>query len=223
MKPVYPVLLLLLLLAFCTNATAQSTKKNFALEPYAQARIIAKLNLLSLIDPETPTLQPGIEVKFNNRLSGEFSVGLPLGYGSEESDSTYFRFYKLKAELRYFPFERRAVYFASELSYVSRERDEFGGIFVGKDREIYGYDYAQIDKSIFALAFKAGAVLPFRKNSRWLMDFFMGAGPRFANTEIKAVNIKPDHPGWMFWNRDKEGSSAGLHLTMGFKISRILF
>jgi hypothetical protein len=220
MKPLFPVLLLL---AFCTNATAQLTKKNFDLEPYAQARIIAKLNLLSLIDPEAPTLQPGMEVKFNKRLSGEFAIGIPLGYGSEETDSTYFRFYKLKAEIRYFPFERRAFYLASELSYVSRERDEYNGIFVAKDREVYGYDYAQIDKNIFAVAFKAGAVLPFRKNSRWLMDFFAGAGPRFVKTEIKAINVRPDAPGWMFWNRDRQGSSAGLHLTVGFKIARILF
>ena len=178
MKPLFPVLLLL---AFCLNAAAQSTKQidtakqrdrkaklDASYQPYAEGRMTAKINFLSLIDPETPTIQTGIEYRFSKRVSGEFTYGIPVKIHGDvrPTDSTYYRYSKFRIEIRYFPFERKAFYLAPEATFISKERSKYDGSYYGKDGEDYTYDYAEIDKSIVAGALKFGLVTPFRKNNR---------------------------------------------------------
>lgn len=226
MKPLYPVLLLL----WCFSAAAQTETKSKtnkrqsrALIPY-EARLAAKVNFISLLDPETPTIQPGMEIRFNNRMSGEFSVGIPVRIHSDvrQTDSTYNRYFKIRAELRLFPFDRKNFYFAPEIAYISKERSRYDGSYRGKDGKDYGYDYAEIDKSIIAGAFKFGITVPVRKNPNWVFDWFMGVGPRFANTTIKVRNLQPDRAAWMLFNSDRDGSTGGVHFTTGVKIGYIL-
>ena len=243
MKPLYPVLLLM---AFSFNAAAQSTKEqekaakkaayslkraqarvrdSIALLPHSQGRMSAKLNLFNLFDPEAPTIQPGIEWRFSKRLSGEFGVGIPTRiHGNvRNTDSTYNRYYKLKLELRYFPLERRSFYLAPELTYISKERSKYNGTFIAKDGDVYRYDFAETDKSIFAFVIKAGLVAPLRKNHRWFFDAFFGAGPRFINFKVKALNMEPGFRGWFELVPDHEGTSTRVHISAAVKVGYVIF
>lgn len=187
--------------------------------------MIGKVNFFSLFDPEAPTIQPAIEFRISKRVSAEIAYGIPVPiHGNVRStDTTYYRYYKFRFEVRYFPFERKAFYFAPEVTYVSKERSKFDGSYYSNDSETYQYDFAEIDKSIIAGAFKMGIVGPFRKNNRWLIDGFIGFGPRFMRMKIKAVNPQPGGRGWMNWTSDREGSTTAFHFTMGAKIGYVIF
>jgi len=210
MKLVY-----LLLLFVGLRSSAQS---------YADAKWIAKINLLSWLDPTTPALQPGIEYQLNKRSSIEFTIGIPTKTWQElkNTDSTYNKYFKLKAEIKYFPGDKRSFYIGPELSYISRKKSKFNDSFEGDDGKDYSYDYARLDKSVVAMAFKIGFVLPSASNSRWLFDTWFGAGPRFVFTNVDAVNTQPGGRGFMFWKSDREGSTTAVHVTLGLKLGYIL-
>jgi hypothetical protein len=125
--------------------------------------------------------------------------------------------------MRFFPFERKAFYLAPELTYVSKERSRYNGTFYAKDNDSYIYDFAEIDKSIIAGALKLGVVSPFRRNNRWIIDGFIGFGPRVRKVKINAVNPQPGQVGWLNWSTDREGSTTGFHITTGIKFGYVIF
>jgi hypothetical protein len=218
MKLPYPIMLLFIYLGAATTINAQSR-----LQPYSDARWVAKINTLSWLDPETPTLQPGIEYQFKKRLSGEFTIGIPTRIYSHirPTDSTYNKYFKLKAELKFFPGERRSFYIGPELTYISRKRSRYGEVFTGKDGKSYAYDYARLKKSIFALSMKFGFVLP--NSGRWLFDTYFGAGPRFMYETVDAVNkTTQGQKDVLFWRSDREGFTTTIHVTMGLKVGYII-
>jgi hypothetical protein len=70
---------------FCTPAFAQSQKQlerkariDSSYQRYAQSKLTVKLNLLSLFDPETPTVQTGAEYRISNKVSAELTFGIPV-------------------------------------------------------------------------------------------------------------------------------------------------
>lgn len=219
MKPLYP--LLLLLLAATASTQAQSSR---ALQPYSDGKWVVKFNLLSWLDPETPTLQPGIEYRLNKRSSVEFTVGIPTRIYdyTKPTDTTYNRYFKMKSELKYFPGEKRSFYIGPEVSFISKKKSRYNASFEGDDGKTYGYDYAQIEKSIVTLAFKFGFVMPLKGNNRWLLDTYFGAGPRFGFMNVDAVNVQPGGHGPLFWQTDREGFTTSIHVTMGLRLAYIL-
>ena len=195
-----------------------------AIETTAQGQWVAKINTLSWLDPGTPTLQPGIEYRLNKRTSLEFTIGIPTKTYDElkNTDSTYNRYFKLKAEMKYFPGEKRSFYLGPEGTYVRRKRSKFDGTLIGDDGKTYGYDYAETEKSIFALAFKIGFLLPFQRNSPWLFDTWFGAGPRFMYMNADVVNRQLGGHGPLFWQSDREGFTTSIHVTFGLKIGYVI-
>ena len=192
---------------------------------YEQAKFIGKVNFLSILDPEAPTIQPSVEIAFSKRVSAEFAFGIPVKiHGNvRNTDSTYYRYYKFKAEIRYFPSKRKDFFIGPEISYISKERSDFNDFFYARDGHTYEYDFAEIDKSIVALAFKVGVVTPFRKNNRWLLEISAGAGTRFIHMKINTVNRRPGGPRFFPITSDYEGSRNAVHGTMAIKIGYVIF
>lgn len=228
-----------MLLACCLHVTAQSKKQIDSAKQrerkaridatylqYEAAKMTGKINLLSLMDPEAPTIQTGVEFAISKRVSAEVTYGIPVPiHGNvRNTDTTYYRYYKFRAEMRFFPFERKAWYFAPEITYTSKEYSKFDGSYYSKDDGRYEYDFAEIDKSIIAGACKIGYVSPFRRNNRLILDVFFGFGPRFNRMKIKPVNAQQGGFGWMtFFTNDREGTTTAVHATMGIKIGYIIF
>lgn len=226
-------------MACCLHVTAQSKKQIDTAKQrerkaridatylrYAAAKMTAKVNFLSLFDPEAPTIQPGVEFAISKRVSAEVAYGIPTPIYDKvrSTDTTYYRYYKVRAEVRYFPFERKDFYFAPEITYTSKEYSRFHGSYYTRNDGRYEYEFAEIDKSIVAGAFKVGVVSPFRKNNRLLIDVFAGVGPRVTRMKIKAVSAQPGGGWWMvFVSNDHEGSTTAFHFTMGIKIGYVIF
>ena len=112
--------LFLIMLAMCQVTVAQRRPVDEQLtQRFYNGRWFAKFNFASIIDPLTPTLQPGIEYRVNKRVALEFTAGIPIRTFREarSTDFTFYKYYKLKAELHFFP-EGRFFYWA--LRYFSR-------------------------------------------------------------------------------------------------------
>lgn len=215
----YPLMLLLTSLP----ALSQNTRVTGELSTspyYNQHKWFWKTNFTSLLDPEAPTIQTGVEYRISKRLTAEVNIGLPVKWlGAESTDSTYWHHYKVKAELRFFPGES-LFYVGPELFFTKKKRSRYDGVYKEKD-ETYGYKYAELNKSIIGFAIKGGRV--WELSERWALDGFFALGTRFIHLDIKAEGVAPA-PGyrWLYWTSDRKGSMMGLHLAAGLKIAYAL-
>ncbi|HEX6179719.1 MAG TPA: DUF3575 domain-containing protein [Chitinophagaceae bacterium] len=191
---------------------------------YYKATLFAKVNFLSLFDPGAPTIQPGLEYRFNKRIAIEASYGIPV-YVFRESrptDTTYFRCYKIKAGLKFYPGKDPRFYFSPEFFFTRRERNKYNGVVTGKDGINYEYRYAEMVKSIVGMALKFGVVGPL--SERLCVEAAVGFGPRFVHLKMNASNLdRADFVRSMFkFNTDKIGTSYGIHMMSEFKLGYII-
>lgn len=218
----YPLLLATIA---CLPALAQKPAKvtgELTTSPYYNNyKWFGKVNFLSTLDPQTPTIQAGVEYKIKKRLSAELTVGIPLKWNqARATDSTYWNHYKVKAELKFFPGES-LFYIGPELFFVKKKRSRFDGVYKDKDNETYSYTFAELNKTVVGFAIKGGRV--WELSDRWALDGFFALGTRYIHLDVKAegVNVAPGYR-WLYWTSDRKGSVMGLHVAAGLKIGYAL-
>ena len=226
MRPLYIFLFALLL---CQAASAQMQKKaltssNRYSSRYDEGILFAKINALSFLDPNTPTLQLSLEYRFNKRFAIEITPGIPV-YTYREirpTDSTYNRYYKIKAGLKFYPGNRARFYVGPEFFFTHRARSKFDGVVKGKDGVDYEYRYAELEKNIIGATLKFGVVAPISEKINF--EPALAFGPRFVYLNLNATNLdQANFVRSMFnFNTDRIGSSWGMHIATEFKISYII-
>ena len=225
MRPLYIFLFAL----SCQAAVAQTKKKvitsanrySSVSSLYDEGTLFAKVNTLSFLDPNTPTLQLGVEYRFNKRFAIEITPGIPV-YTYKEirpTDSTYNRYYKIKAGLKFYPGRRPRFYVGPEFFFTHRARSKFDGVVDGKDGVDSEYRYAELEKNIIGATLKIGLVAPI--SERINLEQALAFGPRFVYLNLNATNLdRTNYVRSMFnLNTDRIGSSLGMHIAMEFKIS----
>ena len=160
----------------------------------------------------------------NQPVSAELMLGIPIAGGndSRNTDSTYLRYYKLKAELRLFP-ANRFFYIGPQLFYTNKRQSKYDGIVMGQDGKDYQYRYAELRKNIFGFIIKAGRVFPL--SEKWNLEGSFGLGPRFVNLKLDATNLdqSPNYIRILYWRSDKMGTTVALHVETTFKLSYTIF
>jgi len=191
---------------------------------YYQGAWFAKLNIASMLDPLTPTLQPGIEYKISRRLSTEVLFGIPvIGHNhSQVTDSTYYRYYKVKGELRFYPADR-FFYVGPQLFFTNRRQSKYDGVVRGQDGRDYQYRYAELNRNIFGFIFKAGRIFPL--SEKWNIDGSFGFGPRLVDLKLNATSLNQtqNFVGSMWERKDRIGTYVGIHVEITAKLSYQLF
>lgn len=133
--------------------------------------------------------QPGVEYRFNDRLSLLTEAGFVT---SKDHYFTNYRFFRIKPELRYYgPESRHGLqnYIAFQLSYVYRKwENNKGGCFFEKKMyadSITGYDKATINSPVVTSSIQIGTPLSFGEH--FGIDFFMGIGVRMIFTNYSNI------------------------------------
>jgi hypothetical protein len=218
----YPLLLLTVLsLPALAQRPARVTGEIETSPYYNNHKLFAKVNFTSVFDPQTPTIQTGIEYRLKKRLALEVTVGIPVRLGeSWATDSTYWNHYKVKAELRFFP-GQSLFYIGPEAFFVKKKRSRFDGVYKDKDLETYSYTFAELNKTVVGFAIKIGRV--WELSDRWALDGFFALGTRYIHLDVKAegVQLAPGYR-WLYWTSDRKGSTMGLHLALGLKVAYAL-
>lgn len=177
------------------------------------------LNVVSLLDVKLPTIQPGYEYKFNDRLGLEVAIGIPVaGRGDRKTDSTYHNFYKIRSSLKYYI--KKDFFIGPEVFYTREHYARYDEVYyLGKTGGAYSSDYTVNKKAVVGIDFKAGFDIELGK--KMYLEYFSGAGFRFVTIKLP-VNINPHplayYPHTAYQSVDIVGTKTTPHLTVGFKL-----
>ena len=220
-----PLCFFLLAMVVCCSVSAQkrNPKDRQITSRYFNGTLFAKVNFASLLDPKSPTLQVGLEYRINEKLSAEFAVGIPIVAIAQHTvtDSTYHNYYKLRAELHFFP-KGRFFYIGPELLFMRKQQSKYSGNVRLKDAHDYNYTYAELEKMVFAFGIKVGMIVPLSEKLNIEGSFSLG--PRIVNVKIDPVGLERRtglFSGWVW--PEKEGTTVGIHQAYGAKLSYTIF
>jgi hypothetical protein len=214
------IIFLLILFSVSFNAVSQKSFKTWKYNIIDKGSYL-KLNALSIADLSLPTIQPGYEYKFSDRLGAEIAIGIPLGFiGKRKTDSTFFKYYKLRSTLKYYT-NRKDKYFGFEIFYTHAKYSRYyNSYYLGKKGPRYISDYTISKKSVFGCDVKTGK--NFLLSNKMFLESFVGIGIRFVNINLP-VNINPKKQ--EYYNNhflqiiDIVGAKITPHITFGLQLS----
>ena len=135
-------------------------------------------------------VQPGVEYRFNDRISLLAEITIPVNKkdskGSSELNKKYLRY---KTEIRYSfltQSKKSHEYAGFQVSRASRKFSNLNGLYYkekGGD-SVYYYDKASINSPITTLSLQFGSIISY---GRFAVDLFAGIGARFIHTSITDI------------------------------------
>lgn len=175
-------------------------------------------------------LQPGIEYRFSERVSLLTDFTFRIGNkNSNDSDFLNKKYFRVKPELRYWipgKTNRREYYLALQGSYSFRKFDDNGSFFydgLGGD-SVYYFERASVNSPVTTISLQVGSDTWHKK--RVSVDFFMGFGIRFVNTQYSDVVNPQSLPRirakeWYGYTNglQQAGHSSFFHFNTGIRIS----
>jgi len=214
----YGFLLLLLLIKF--NGFSQKDVQKYFPDDLDKGSYL-KLNFLSIADLALPTIQPGYEYKFSDKLGLEMAVGIPIQWiGHRKTDSTFFSYYKVRSTLKYYVRDKFYIGLEGFFTHAHYNRQYFyydlqknGGLIR------YSSDYAVAQKNVVGFDFKFGKISSLGKNL--YLENFAGFGGRFVHIKL-LENINPHevtyYRSYAFQTFDVVGLKITPHLTFGIQL-----
>ena len=135
-------------------------------------------------------IQPGIEYRFNDRLSLLAEITIPVnGKNSKDSSELNKQYLRVKTEMRYGFFTKRKAahqYAGLQVSRASRQFINQNGFYYDNPSadSVYYYDKASINSPVTTVSLQFGSIIT---KGRFAVDVFMGIGARFINTNISDI------------------------------------
>jgi hypothetical protein len=180
-----PVFFTLSLLFLYSSLTAQSDKKKGGWAGTLTAALIP-------ISQPGLGIQPGVEYRFNNRLSLLAEICIPVnGKNSKDSSELNKKYMRVKSEIRYCLLgksKKSHLYTGFQVS-SSRRRfiNQNGFIYdkQGADSVTY-YNKASINSPVTTVSLQLGSIIT---KGKFAFDVFAGIGARFIHTTISDVEI----------------------------------
>jgi hypothetical protein len=178
-----PVFFISFLLFFYTSLQAQSGKQ--------QGGWAATLTG-ALIPISQPGLgiQPGVEYRFNNRISLLTEITIPLNRkDSKDSSELNKQYLRYKTEIRYSFFNKSKkshTYAGLQVSRASRRFINQNSFYYKETKgdSVYFYDKASINSPIATVSLQLGSIFSY---GRFAVDLFAGIGARFIHTSITNI------------------------------------
>ncbi len=175
------LIILFLLLSSSLYAQTDSAQKGWA---------VTLASALIPISQPGLGIQPGVEYRFNDRISLLAEITIPLykkdSKDSSELDKKYLRY---KTEIRYSfltKSKKSHQYAGFQVSRASRSFSNVNGLYYkekGGD-SVYFYDKASINSPITTLSLQFGSII---SNGRFAVDVFAGIGARFIHTSLTDI------------------------------------
>jgi hypothetical protein len=137
-------------------------------------------------------IQPGIEYRFSNTLSGIIEVALPLDKSEQEFDKVNLFRTSIELKKTLAPTSHGAIpYFSLQMAFVSRTFYENDSNVYAKKlhaEERFRYTSATIHSPVFISTIRMGK--EYRLGENWWLDIFAGAGARYIHTRYDAQNVR---------------------------------
>jgi len=175
-------------------------------------------------------IQPGVEYRFNDRLSLLAEIAIPANRkNSKDSSELNKRYIRFKSEMRYSLLSKSKKshqYAGLQFSGASRRFINQNGFYFDDRSTDSGYYYskASIHSPVATVSFQFGSVISFSKE-KFALDLFAGVGARFINTTISDIenpvrsNIrKPDSGPSFTASYSYAGNITMFHLTGGVRL-----
>ena len=172
-----------------------------------------------MADLNLPTIQPGYEYKFNNRIGAEMSVGIPLKFINRNghlTDTTFYNFYKLRAGLNYY-FLKNSGCIELEGFFSHVHFSDYNYNYqLGKNGAGYFSDFVIGKKNVGGIDIKLKKT--FAMGKKFYMEGFFGLGVRLVNISLPVnVNPTPYEPSLRFGVYNVDGAKTTPHITMGLQ------
>ena len=150
--------------------------------------IIPKLSISSIINPITPTVEPGFEIRFAKSFSYDFALGIQAGKNNTDNFLNQ-RYTKYKNEMRYYPMtlqSKKAMPFIG-LEYLNftRTYSKQSSTFYVDDHTV-AYSSADVTRKINAISIVVGSQFLFLK--KFTIDVFTGMGLRSRNIQYSKIS-----------------------------------
>lgn len=192
-------------------------------EPMAPAKIIVKLDLLSVFDTYSNILL-AVEYRVKPDFYLQHAIGFVTGYNNYDFDEGELNDpigLKIKNEFRfYFDYRRQSTkgfYLAPEItySYIYADKRESVGINCGNGCDfIMLVEYMAVRQSA-GLNLKLGSQRIYKE--KITLEYFLGIGPKYIWYDSD-VDV-PDNAGSSFLTKE---NNLKYNLTIGFKIGLLL-
>jgi hypothetical protein len=188
-------------------------------------KLSIKFSPFSLLDPGTPTVMMGAEMRVSRTWAVELDYGLKTNTGvlHWNVDKSRYHYFKLRSEVKYYlPFWRNNKYVAIAGFYVPQSYDDTNNTYYDPNIK-YRYDKAHVDKNVYGLCLKIGWVK--KLSQRFSFEVFAGVGVRFVDMEFTNVEGKTeaiDGLNEWFSKNDMAGRQTLLHLETGLKINYLV-
>jgi hypothetical protein len=228
------LLLLLLVGVVPFTVSAQTPDSSATAAPAAWPAPAPALTLLfsplATLDFNTSTLLFGAEYRINSRVGVTVEYGTrfrllqitSLGLTDNKND---FRYYKLKAEARYYlpPLAKHPhqdMYVGLQAFYIPQTYTRYKSNYVINDIHI-GYERALVDKMVAGLAVNAGFIWYYKHN--WQLEVGGGLGLRYISIKYQTENERPEpnvnnYQLNMFNQTEKPGSTPDFHIGVICKV-----
>jgi hypothetical protein len=205
-----------LFLPLFLKAQKIDTRNNDIIHP--KSKIAVAWNVLSILDPELPTIQLGAVIKIKSKLITEIDFGIPIHFNNGEYDTVpnWFTHFKIKNSIMYLT-EKKHFYIGGTLFYTDVHRFSKNGRF-SENSVTYGYSSAEWKRKIFGYGFK---IEKFSKIANHLtLAFSTILGQRFVNSKIytQTINTNPILAKDWFNYTERVGKFSTFHLEVGFKV-----
>ena len=135
-------------------------------------------------------IQPGVEYRFNDRISLLAEITIPVNKkDSKDSSELNKKYLRYKTEIRYSfltKSKKSHEYAAFQISRASRKFSNVNGLYYkekGVD-SVYFYDKAFINSPVTTLSLQFGSILSY---GRFAVDIFAGIGARFIHTSVTDI------------------------------------
>lgn len=185
-----------------------------------------RLAPLNLADPWTGVIQVGVQKRFTERIAVGLDYGLKCRlatrYRNEERED--YRYYKAKAELKYYLFLRRynytnfkRPYLAVQAFYFPQHYRKYNDWLVTPGWD-YRYEYSDIDRMVSVASLLAGGEV---LRNKVVLDFYFGGGVRRINIRhhmTGAVEATYHDEDWGAKLDRWEGITYRPHMVWGIKV-----
>lgn len=193
-----------------------------------QERLIIKLTPQHVLHPSIPTFTAGAEFKpFTHwSISLDLGVQTPSWLFNWNDDLTNVKLWRLRSEVRWYPFSYSRLYVAAQYSQSSKSYNRQNDYYINEARQQITYTSSDVKLVNHAYCVLLGKNVQLRR--KFWLDFYGGLGQRFSNTAHTNVvdpmiSTAVPFEEWNWWDDDRdEGNERFVYLVLGIKIGFVI-
>jgi hypothetical protein len=193
-----------------------------------QERLIIKLTPQHVLHPSIPTFTAGAEFKQFKHWSLSLDLGLqtPSWLFNWNDDLTNVKLWRLRSEIRWYPFSYSRLYVAAQYLQSSKSYNRQNDYYINEANQQITYTSSDVKLVNHGYCILLGK--NFQLSRKFWLDFYGGLGQRFSNTAHTNVvdpmiSTSVFEEEWNWWDDDRdEGKEKFVYLALGIKVGFVI-